>query len=208
MLQLTYYWHLYYLLTPLCNHWIPQFPYLHLRPPYLFLSSSTSLLLVLQHFCIHQNFQTLTTLNSVFTLWTFRLTSQNLQRLLIFPMSLLSIINLLIFSAKPKLKLLLLIILMTSKSIQKKMLNLQLALYTLFLHLNKKFSRNSLRKTSIYISSDQPSLCIVHQSYSSRRKIVHYTSVLTFTVLTTFPKRITIHSHSSLIYQTHCCSNH
>ena len=42
----------------------------------------------------------------------------------------------------------------TSKSIWKKMLNLQSALYTLFWHLNKRLSRNSLRKTSIWVSSD------------------------------------------------------
>ena len=42
------------------------------------------------------------------------------------------------FSTKLKLKFLLLIILMTSKSIWKRVLNLQLALYTLFQHLNKR----------------------------------------------------------------------
>ena len=106
-------------------------------------------------------------------------------------------------SAKLKLKYSLLIIFMTFKSIWKKMLNLQLALYTLFQHLNKKLSRNSLRKTSTWVLSDQPPLCIVHQSYSSRRKIVHCISVLTSTVLTVFPKRIAIHSHLFPIYQTH-----
>ena len=87
-------------------------------------------------------------------LWTFRLILQNLQKLLIFLMFLPSIMNSPMFSAKLKLKSLLLIILMTSKSIWKKMVNLQLALYTLFWHLNKQFWRNSLRKISIQVSSD------------------------------------------------------
>jgi len=42
------------------------------------------------------------------------------------------------FSAKLKLKLSLLIVPMTSKSIWKRVLNLQLALYTLCQHLNKR----------------------------------------------------------------------
>ena len=74
---------------------------------------------------MYQNSWTPTILNSVFILWTFRLTLQNLQKLLIFPMSLLSIMNSPMFLAKLKLKFLLLIILMTSKSIWKKVLNLQ-----------------------------------------------------------------------------------
>ena len=82
--------------------------------------------------------KTSTILISVFVLRTFRLTLQNLQKLLISPMSLLSSMNLLMFSAKLKLKFLLLIDLMTSKSIWKNMLNLYLALYTLFQHLNKR----------------------------------------------------------------------
>ena len=68
-----------------------------------------------------------------------RLTLQNLQKLLISPMSLPSIMNLLMFSAKLKLKFSLLIILITSKSIWKRVLSLWLALYTLFQHLNKRF---------------------------------------------------------------------
>jgi len=63
-------------------------------------------------------------------------------------MSLPSITNLPMFSAKLKLKLSLLIVFITSKSIWKRVLNLWLALYTLFQHLNKKLSRNSLRKIS------------------------------------------------------------
>ena len=39
----------------LCNHWIPQFPYLYLRPPCLTLSDLTLLLLVLYHSCVYQN---------------------------------------------------------------------------------------------------------------------------------------------------------
>ena len=54
----------------------------------------------------------------------FFVTLQNLQRLMIFLMSSLNITNLLIFSAKSKLKSSLLIVLMISKSIGKKMLNL------------------------------------------------------------------------------------
>ena len=103
------------------------------------------------------------------------------------------------FSAKLKLKFLLLIVLMTSKSIWKKVLNLRLALYTLFWHLNKRLSRNLLRKTSTWVSSDQSYLCMVHWSYLLRRKIVHYAFVLTFAVLTASPKRIAIHFHSSPI---------
>jgi len=105
-----------------------------------------------------------------------------------------------VFSAKPKLKFLLLIILIISKLIWKKVLNLWLVLYTVFQHPNKKLSRNSLRKTLIQVSSDQPPLCIVHWSYLSRRKIVHYASVSISVVLTTFPKGIAIYSYSSLTY--------
>jgi len=158
------------------------------------------LLLVLQHSCIYQNSQTLAILNFIFTLWTFRLILQNLQKLLTFPMFLLSIINLLTFSAKLKLKSSLLIIHITSKSIWKKILNFWLAPYTLFWHLNKRFSRNSLRKTSIWVLSNQPYLYIVYWSYLLRRKVVNYISMLTFAVLTISPKKIIIHSCSSLIY--------
>ena len=158
---------------------------------------------MLQYSCVHQNFQTLTILNSIFILQTFRLTLQNLQKLLIFPMSLLSIMNLLMFSVKLKLKFSLLIVLMTSKSIWKRVLNLQLALYTPFWHPNKRLSRNSLRKTSIWVSSNQPHLCMVHWSYSLRRKMIHCISVLTSAVLTTSPRRIVIHSCLSPIYWTH-----
>ena len=41
-----------------------------------------------------------------------------------------------------------------------------------------------LRKTSIWVSSNQSHLCIVHWSYSLRRKMVHYASVSTSVVLT------------------------
>ena len=152
---------------------------------------------------MHQNFWAPTILNSVFVLWTFRPTLQNLQKFLISPMSLPSITNLLTFLAKLKLKLSLLIVLMISKSIWKKVLNLQLALYTLFLHLNKRLWRNLLRKISTQVSSNQSHPHMVHWFYSLRRKIVHCTFVLTSAVLTVSPKRITIHSHSSLIYWTH-----
>ena len=47
---------------------------------------------------------------------------------------------------------------------------------------------------------DKPHLHIVYSSYLSRRKMVHYVSVLTSIALTVFPKRITIHSCSFLIY--------
>ena len=103
--------------TFLCNHRTLWFLYLHLRPPCLTPDDLTSLSLVLQYTCIHQNFWALTISNSVFVLQTFRRTPQNLQKLLISPMSLLSITNLLMFLARQKLKLSLLIILMTSKSI-------------------------------------------------------------------------------------------
>ena len=80
---------------------------------------------------MHQNFWAPTISNSVFVLQTFRLTLQNLQKLLISPMSLPSITNLLTFSAQLKLKFSLLIVRMTSKSIWKRVPNLQLALYSL-----------------------------------------------------------------------------
>jgi len=54
--------------------------------------------------------------------------------------------NLPTFSEKLKLKFSLLIVLTTLKSIWKRVLNLQLALYTLFQYLNKRLSRNLLRK--------------------------------------------------------------
>ena len=100
--------------------------------------------------------------STVFTFQTFRLTPQNLQKLLISPISLLSIMNLPMFSAKLKLKFLLLIILMTLKSIWKKVFNLWLALYTLFWYSNKRLWRNSLRKISTQVSSDQSHLCTVY----------------------------------------------
>ena len=152
---------------------------------------------------MHQNFQAPTISNSVFVLQTFRLTLQNLQKLLTSPMFLLSIMNLPTFSAKLKLKLSLLIILITSKSIWKRVFNLWLALYTLFQHLNKRLSRNSLRKISIQVLSDQPHLRMVHRSYLLRRKTVHCIFVSTSTVSTVSPKRIAIHSRSSLTYWTY-----
>ena len=118
-------------------------------------------------------------------------------------MFLLSITNLPMFSAKLKLKSLLFIIFMTLKSIWKKVLNLQLAPYTLFRHPYKRLSRNSLRKALIWVSSDQSHLCMVHQAYLLRRKMVHCAFVLTSTVLTVSSRRITIHfclSHKALIY--------
>ena len=152
---------------------------------------------------MHQNFQAPTISNFVFILWTFRLTPQNLQKFLICLTSLLSITNLPMFLAKIKLKFSLLIILMTSKSIWKRVLNFWLALYTFFQHLNKRFSKNSLRKISTWVLSNQPHLCMVHQSYPLRRKMVHCTFVSTSVVLTTSPRRIVIYSHSSPIYWTY-----
>jgi len=74
------------------------------------------------------------------------------------------------FSAKLKLKSLLLITFMTSKSIWKKMLNFWLASYTLFQYLNRRLWKNSLRKTLIQILSDQSHLCTVYQSYLLKKK--------------------------------------
>ena len=102
--------------------------------------------------------------------------------------------------AKLKLKFSLLIVLMTSKSIWKKMLNLRLALYTLCQYQNKRFWRSSLRKILTQVSSDQPHLHMVHQSYLLRRKTVHCAFVSTSTVSTVSPKRIVIYSCLSLIY--------
>ena len=152
---------------------------------------------------MHQNFRAPTILNSVFVLQIFRPTLQNLQKLLIYPTFPLSITNLPTSSARLKLKLCLLIILITSKSIWKRVLNLWLVLYTLFQHLNKRLWRNSLRKISTQVSSDQPHFRTMHWSYSLRRKIVHCAFVSTSVDLTTSPRRIAIHSHSSLIYWTH-----
>jgi len=50
------------------------------------------------------------------------------------------------------------------------------------------------------VLSDQPHPHTVHQSYSLRRKMVHCASVSTSADLTASPKRIVIHSRSSLIY--------
>jgi len=47
------------------------------------------------------------------------------------------------------------------------------------------------------------SLCIVHQSYSLRKKMVHFTSMSTSVTLTTFPKRIAIYSCLSPICWTY-----
>ena len=69
------------------------------------------------------------------------------------------------------------------------MLNLQLALYTLFQHLNKRLLRNSLRKILTCVSSNQPPLYIIYWSYLSRRKIVHYASTSTSAVLTVSQKK-------------------
>jgi len=118
-------------------------------------------------------------------------------------MSLPSIINLPMFSAKLKLKLSLLIILMISKLIWKRVLNLWLALYTLFQHLNKRLSRNSLRKILTQVLSDQPHLYMVHRFYLLRRKMVHCTFVSTSMDLTASPRRIAIHSCSSPTYWTY-----
>ena len=134
----THHWHLHPFWTPLCNHWTLQFPYLHLRPSHLTPSNLSLLSLMLQHSYMHQNFWAFIISNSVFILWTFRPTPQNLQKLLICPIFPPSITNLLMFSAKLKLKLFLLIIPITSKLIWKKVLNLQLVLYTFFQYLNKR----------------------------------------------------------------------
>ena len=149
-----HHWHLHPFWIPLCNHWTLWFPYLHLRPLCLTLSDLTLLLLVLQYSCMYQNFWALTISNSIFVLQIFRPTPQNLQKLLICPTFPPSITNLPMFSAKLKLKFSLLIILMTSKSIWKRVLNLQLVLYTLFQYLNKRLWRNSLRKISTQVLSN------------------------------------------------------
>ena len=101
---------------------------------------------------------------------------------------------------KLKLKSSLLIIFMTSKSIWKRILNLQLAPYILFWYPNKKLSRNSLRKTSTQVSSNQSHLHTVHWSYLLRRKMVHCISVLTSMILTTSLRKIIIHFCSFPIY--------
>ena len=152
---------------------------------------------------MHQNFRAPIILNSVFVLQTFRPTPQNLQKLLICLMFSSSIMNLPMFLAKLKLKLSLFIVLMTSKSIWKRVFNLWLALYILCQHLNKRLWRSSLRKISTQVLSSQPYLCMVHRSYSLRRKMAHCTFVLTFADLTISSRRIAIHSRSSPIYWTY-----
>ena len=195
--------------TPLISSSFLDIPLLSLNSTVSIPASETSvsnskqpnmLLLALQHSYMYQNSWGPTISNSVFVLQTFRLTPQNVQKLLTFLMSLLSITNLLMFSAKLKLKLSLLTVLMTSKLIWKRVLNLLLALYTLFQHLNKRLWRNLLRKISTWVSSSQSHLYIVHQSYSLRRKMGHCAFVSTFTVLTISSRRIAIHSYSSSIY--------
>ena len=194
-----HHWHLCYFLISLYNDWNLWFLYQHLRPLCLSLNDLTLLSWVLWYSCKHQKFWALATLNSVFALQTFRPTLQNLQRLLTFPMSLSSITNLPTFLAKPKLKYSLLIILIISKSIWKKVLNLWLALYTLLQYLNKKLQRNSSRKTSTQVSSDQSPLHIVYWSYLSRRKMVYCTYMSTYVALTAFPKRISLPLISNLL---------
>ena len=195
--------------TPLISSSFLDIPLLSLNSTVSIPASETSvsnskqpnmLLLALQHSYMYQNSWGPTISNSVFVLQTFRLTPQNVQKLLTFLMSLLSITNLLMFSAKLKLKLSLLTVLMTSKLIWKRVFNLLLALYTLFQHLNKRLWRNLLRKISTWVSSSQSYLYIVHQSYSLRRKMGHCAFVSTFTVLTISSRRIAIHSYSSSIY--------
>ena len=81
--------------------------------------------------------------------------------------------------------------------------DLKINLYTLFQHLNKRLWKNSLRKISTQVSSNQPHLCMVHQSYLLRRKMVHCAFMLTSMVLTISSRKIAIHFRSSLIYWTH-----
>ena len=88
------------------------------------------------------------------------------------------------FSVKPRLKSSLLIILIISKSIQKKVLNLQLALYTLFQHQNKRLSKDLLRKTSIQVSSDQ--LSSLYNVLVVRVKNVGLYFILFFSILFSF----------------------
>ena len=64
----------------------------------------------------------------------------------------------------------------------KRVLNLRLALYTLFQHLNKRLWRNLLRKISTRVLSDQPHLHMVYQSYLLRRKTVYCAFVSTSTL--------------------------
>jgi len=68
-----------------------------------------------------------------------------------------------------------------------------------FLASEQEFLKESLRKTSTQISSNQPYLHTMHLSYLLKRKIVHYTFVLTSAVLTASLRRITIDFYSSLI---------
>ena len=72
------------------------------------------------------------------------------------------------------------------------------------IYLPKRFTHcRSFVLYNKWLLQHQPHLHIVHQSYSLRRKMVHCTFVSTSTVLTTSSRRIAIHSHLSLIYQTH-----
>ena len=57
--------------------------------------------------------------------------------------------------------------------------NLWLVLFTLFWYLNKKLSRNSLRKISIWVSFNQPYLCMVYTSLICQENFFHYVSIIT-----------------------------
>ena len=68
-----------------------------------------------------------------------------------------------------------------------------------FLASEQEFLKESLRKTSTQILSNQPYLYTIHLSYLLRKKIVHCTFVLTSAVLTASLRRITIDFYLSLI---------
>ena len=68
-----------------------------------------------------------------------------------------------------------------------------------FLASEQEFLKESLRKTSTQILSNQPYLYTIYLSYLLRKKIVHCTFVLTSAVLTASLRRITIDFYLSLI---------
>jgi len=147
------------------------FIYIYLRSLFLPLSNLTLLLLVLWYLYTYQNFQALANFNSVFVLWISRLTLHNLGRLLISQMSLLSITNLLIFLAKPKLKFFALYYYDLKINLEENAQSLVSPIYSLLASKQealKKFIKKNLNLTNLilhsvlvlYIKKNYGSLCL------------------------------------------------
>ena len=94
--------------------------------------------------------------NSIFAFWTSRPTLHDLWRHLISQMSLASIMDSLTSSAKPKLKFLLLIILMTLRSTLKRVSNLVSPIYSL--SVSKQEVLKEFIEKNLNMSFIQPTL--------------------------------------------------